>query len=645
MKVNKLLIALAGNANVGKSVIFNYLTGLHQHIGNWPGKTVERAEGTLHFKGYTIDIVDLPGIYSLSTYSLEELVSRKYIAVNQPDLVINVVDASVLERNLFFTLQLIELQTPMIIALNQMDIAKRKGIQIDIKKLEKSLEIPVIPTVAVKGVGIDKLLQKAIETFEKGPTKKHTHLRYGEEIEEKIGFLIEMARNLQFVYPARYVAIKLLEGDEEIEREVKRKNPQIVSAAKKIAEEIENIHGHTCSAAIVSERYEVAGCIARKVQKVTSPIKLPLAERLHNVTTNKITGYAIMAFLLLVIFYSIFTFGDYTSGVLSNLLYSFEQWLEGALGSGILSQLISGGIIQGVIAGVTIALPYILPFYLILYFLEQSGYLSRIAFLMDKAMHKIGLHGKAFIPIMLGFGCNVPACLGCRIMETQREKLIAAFVTTLVPCAATTVIILGLVGEFLGIQWALVLYLVNLLIILTLGRLAFRLAPGEPTALIMEIHDYRWPHLKTILKQTWFRLAEFVKIAFPLIIVGSLILKLTEILGLLEPLASVLNPLTVMWLGLPSIAGIALMFGVLRKELTLIMLGTLLGTTNFSQVLTPIQMVVFTLVAMFYIPCIATIAALIKEFGWKRALSITMFEIAFAIGVGGIALRLLTLTV
>jgi ferrous iron transport protein B len=230
-------------------------------------------------------------------------------------------------------------------------------------------------------------------------------------------------------------------------------------------------------------------------------------------------------------------------------------------------------------------------------------------------------------------------------METQREKLIAAFVTTLVPCAATTVIILGLVGEFLGIQWALVLYLVNLLIILTLGRLAFRLAPGEPTALIMEIHDYRWPHLKTILKQTWFRLAEFVKIAFPLIIVGSLILKLTEILGLLEPLASVLNPLTVMWLGLPSIAGIALMFGVLRKELTLIMLGTLLGTTNFSQVLTPIQMVVFTLVAMFYIPCIATIAALIKEFGWKRALSITMFEIAFAIGVGGIALRLLTLTV
>jgi ferrous iron transport protein B len=642
MNKKKIVIALAGNANVGKSVIFNHLTGLHQHIGNWPGKTVERAEGTLHFKGYTIDIVDLPGIYSLSTYSLEELVSRKYIAVERPDVVINVVDASVLERNLFFTLQLMELETPMVIALNQMDMAKSKGIQINIKKLEKLLGIPVMPTVAVKGVGIAKLLEKAIETVEKGPVKKHAHVRYGEEVEEKIGKLVEKMKSVQFVYPPRYVAIKLLEEDEEIEREIKRIAPQIVSTAKKLAAEIENIHGHGCSTVITSERYEAAGCIARAAQKLVSPIKPTKVERLHNFTTHKVTGYLTLIFSLLLIFYSIFTFGDYTSGLLSDLLYGLEPFFASLFGTGIVGSLIWGGVMEGLIAGITIVLPYIIPFYLILYFLENSGYLSRIAFLMDNIMHKMGLHGKAFIPMMLGFGCNVPACLGCRIMETQRERLLAAFVTTLVPCAATTVIILGLVGDYLGIHWALALYLFNFLIIFVLGRLAFKVVPGEPTALIMEMHDYRWPHMKTILKQTWFRVAEFIKIAFPLIIVGSLVLKLAEVSGWLETVASVLGPITVTWLGLPAITGITLIFGVLRKELSLVMLAALLAPTGLA-ILTPVQMVVFTLVAMLYIPCIATIAALVRDFGWKKALFITVFEIVFAILIGGIALRLLTI--
>ena len=645
MNKKKLLIALAGNANVGKSVIFNYLTGLHQHIGNWPGKTVERAEGTLHFKGYTIDIVDLPGIYSLSTYSLEELVSRKYIAVERPDVVINVVDASVLERNLFFTLQLIELQTPMVIALNQIDMAKRKGIQIDVEKLEKLLGISVIPTVAIKGIGISQLLEKTIEIIQKRPAEKHAQVRYGEEVEKRINKLTETIKNVQLLYPPRYVAIKLLEGDEEIEREVSRIDSRIVSTAKKLADEIENLHGHSCSTVITSERYEVAGCIAREAQKLVTPIKPTVEERLHNLTTHKIMGYLIMAFSLLLMFYSIFTFGDYTSELLGNLFYGWQPLFESLVGTGILGKLVWGGIIEGIIAGVTIALPYIIPFYIILYFLEDSGYLSRIAFLMDNAMHKMGLHGKAFIPLMLGYGCNVPACLGCRIMETQRERLLAAFVTTLVPCAARTVIILGLVGQFLGIQWALTLYIINILIIFALGRLASRVLPGEPTALIMEMHDYRWPHLKTVLKQTWFRLAEFIKIAFPLIIVGSLAIKLAEVFGLLEPIATVLSPITVTWLGLPAIIGITLIFGVLRKELTLVMLVTLLGTTNFADVpgFGPVQMVVFTLVAMFYIPCIATIAALVREFGWKKALFITVFEILFALTIGGIASRLLVL--
>jgi ferrous iron transport protein B len=615
---------------------------LHQHIGNWPGKTVERAEGTLHFKDYTIDIIDLPGIYSLSTYSLEELVSRKYIAVERPDLVINVVDASVLERNLFFTLQLIELETPMIIALNQMDIAKSKGIRVDAGKLEKLLGMPVIPTVAVKGIGIFELLEKAVEIIENGKKAEPLEVRYGEEVEVRIARIAKILENIQFWYPPRYVAVKLLEGDEEISREIQRIDPRIASAVEDLAAEIEQFHGHSCPTVITSERYEIAGRIARQVQELVSPTRPPLEERIHNLTTHKILGYPIMVASLLLIFCFIFVFGNFTSELLSNFFHSWESLFTNLFGTGIAQKLVWGGVIEGLIAGITIALPYIAPFYIILYILENSGYLSRIAFLMDNAMHKIGLHGKAFIPIMLGFGCNVPACLGCRIMETKRERLLAAFVTTLVPCAARTVIILGLVGQFLGIQWALALYMVNLLVVLILGRLAFKILPGEPTALIMEMHAYKAPHVKTVLKQTWFRLAEFIKMALPLIIVGSLTLRIAEVAGLLDPIATVLSPVTVAWLGLPAIAGITLIFGVLRKELTLIMLATFLGTTNFAQVLTPVQMIVFTLVTMFYIPCIATIAVLVREFGWKRAISITIFEIVFAISIGGIALRILT---
>ena len=643
MTKRKLTIALAGNANVGKSVIFNQLTGLHQHIGNWPGKTVEKAEGTLHFKGYTIDIIDLPGIYSLSAFSIEELVSREFIAVERPDLVINVVDASVLERNLFFTLQLMELETPMVIALNQMDMAKKKGIKIDYEKLEKILGIPVVPTVAVKGVGIFEVMEKAIELIEKKEKLKPMEVRYGVEVEQRIKKVMEKLQGFKLKYPARYVAVKLLEGDEAIEEEVKAFAPEVLSLVEKLMREIERIHGHSCSTVITSERYEMAGCIAREVQRLTPPIKLPLRERLHNITTHRILGYPIMITVLLTIFYSIFTFGDYFSGLLSDFFYGLEPLFLSVLGAGLLKELVWGGIMEGIIAGITIALPYITPFYVVLYILEDSGYLSRIAFLMDKLMHKIGLHGKAFIPLMLGYGCNVPACLGCRIMETERERLLAAFVTTLVPCAARTVIILGLVGAYVGFEWALMLYALDLIIIFVLGRLAFKILPGEPTALIMEMHDFKMPHFKTVLKQAWFRLKEFIWIAFPLIIASSFVIKLMEVGNLLEAVSNLLSPITVSWLGLPSATGITLIFGVLRKELTLIMLSTLLGTTNFSSILTPVQMIVFTLVTMLYIPCIATIAALTREFGWKKAFYITIFEIFFAIAMGGIALRLLLL--
>jgi ferrous iron transport protein B len=634
----KLTIALAGNANVGKSVIFNQLTGLHQHIGNWPGKTVEKAEGTLYFKGYKIDIIDLPGIYSLSTYSLEELVSREYIAVQKPNLAINVLDASVLERNLFFTLQLMELEAPMVIALNQIDIAKKKGIEIDYEKLSQTLGVPVVPTVAIKGIGVYKLLEVALETIEKGELKPR-QTTYGEEIEEKIEKITSLVEKIGFKYPARWTAVKLLEGDEEVEKEINKKDSNILPIVKKMAEEIEKIHGHSCSTVMTSEKYELAGKIARDVQQIVPAVKPSMSQRLDDLTTHRVFGYLLMVAIVFSIFYTIFTFGGFASTFLSDIFYSWEPIFENMFGKGIIGELIWGGV-EGIIAGVTIILPYIAPFYFLLYILEDSGYLSRVAFLMDVVMHKIGLHGKAFIPAMLAYGCNVPACLGCKIMETQRERFLAAFVVTMIPCAATTVVILGLVGTFVNIEWALTLYIIDLIIIFLLGRAAFKALPGEPTELIMEMHEYRLPHLKTVVNQTWFRLEEFIKIAFPVIIVSSLVIKFMEVLGFLELLSVTLSPVTVGWLGLRPEMGIPLVFGILRKELTLITLATLLEPAGLS-ILTPVQMVVFTLVTMLYMPCVATIAACVKEFGWKKTLYMTVFRIFLAIFIGGIAFRIL----
>jgi ferrous iron transport protein B len=636
-------IALAGNANVGKSVIFNQLTGLHQHIGNWPGKTVEKAEGTLNFKGYTIDFVDLPGIYSLSTYSIEEIVSREYIATEKPDLVINVIDASLLERNLFFTLQLLELEAPLLIAVNQVDLAQKKGINIDFEKAEHILGVPVVPTVAISGKGVSDMLETAIEVIEKRRKTEPLKPRYGKEIEERIEKLVTLLNHTQLTYPSRWVALKLLDDDEEVEKQVQKVSPQIVKTAEKLRSELEDIHGHSCPTVVTSERYQVASRIAKEIQQITKPHKTPLREKLHTATTHKVFGYPIMLTTVVAVFVGIFSFGDFTSALLGDFFFGLKTAFDSVVGTGIVGELIWGGIIEGIVGGITIALPYILPFYFILYIFEDSGYLSRIAFLMDNLMHKMGLHGKAFIPVMLSFGCNVTGCLGCRIMETTRERLLTAFVVTLVPCAATSVIILGLVGNFVGLQWVFALYAINLIIIFVLGRIAFKALPGEPTELIMEMSDYRVPHLKTVAKQTWFRLREFIVMAFPLIIVGSFVIKLAEVANVLQPIANIMSPVTVVWLGLPAVTGIALIFGVLRKELTLIMLATLFGTTNFALVMTPAQMIVFTLVVMLYIPCVATIGALVKEFGWKKALLITIIEIALAILLGGIASRLLAI--
>ena len=634
-----ITIALAGNANVGKSVIFNELTGLHQHVGNWPGKTVERAEGTLVFGDYMVDVIDLPGIYSLSTYSIEELVSREYIAVEHPDVLVNVLDASALERNLFLTTQLLELEPHMIVALNQVDLAKAKGIEIDHRRLGELLGVPVVPTVAVKGLGLQELMEQVVETVERDdPTS--SPLLFGPEVEGVIEGLVVELEGVESPYPRHWLAIKLIEGDEETVKVVYSRNPEVRAAVERAIGDIEEAHGHDVQSVLASERYAIASRTAAEVSTVRTP-RRTLKDRLEDVTTHSVIGYAILVAVVLGTFFSIFNLGDYVSGVLGSFFDGLKAAYFGALGEGWLVTLLWDGFIDGVLGGIGIALPYIVPFYIVLSLLEDSGYLARIAFLMDSAMHQIGLHGKAFIPLMLGFGCNVPACLGCRIMETERERLICAFVASLVPCAARSIVIMGLVAEYVGFRWALLLYVIDFALIFILGRVAFKAVPGEPMGLIMEMPSYRWPTAHVTFKRSWDRMENFVREALPLMVAGNVVIVLANMAGLLDHVQRAMSPVTVGWLGLPAAAGVVLIFGVLRKELTLILLASLMGTSDFSMILTPIQMFVFAFVVMIYVPCISTIAVLVKEFGLKRAWIITVSEILLAVVLGGVIYRVM----
>jgi ferrous iron transport protein B len=636
-------IALGGNANVGKSATFNQLTGVDQIIGNWPGKTVERAEGLLQYKGYRIRVIDLPGIYSFSTYSMEELVSRDYIALEHPDAVVNVIDASALERNLFFTIQLMELAPPLLVAVNQIDLAEKKGITIDIKKLSELLGVPVVPTIAIRGKGISSLTDAILGLVRDRPVPPVLH--YGREIEERISQIVSSLGAETTPYPVRWTAIKLLERDLEIVRIVNKQDPRIVKMADMLAEEIEAIHGEPVCVVLSAERYQIADRIANEVITVQIPADRPpqksLTDRLDQVALHPVLGYLAVIAVIGGLLAWTFLIGAQVSAFLAGVLSQFEP--NELVITGPLIGILWNGAFTGIVAGVTLIIPYVLPFYLILAVIEDSGYLTRISVMLDRGMHKLGLHGKAIIPLILGYGCNVPACYSCRIMESQKQKFLAAFLVTLVPCTARTILILGLVAAFVNIWWALALYVFDIILIIAVGMIAFKAVPGESVGLIMEMPDYHVPSLTVVLKQTWARTRSLLWIVFPAYIIGSAVLQVFYAAGFLDPVNALLSPVTVLWLGLPAIVGITLIFGIVRKELTILTLAVLFGTTNFATILSPVQLIVLALVSMLYIPCISTILVLASEFDWKKALAITVTEIVMALAIGGIAYRVLGL--
>jgi ferrous iron transport protein B len=637
-----LTFALAGNANVGKSVIFNQLTGSNQIIGNWPGKTVDRAEGTLTFEGREIKIIDLPGIYSFSTFSMEELVSRDYVALEKPDAVINVVDASVLERNLFFTLQLMEMQAPLVLCLNQVDVAKSKGMIIDKDKLQDTLGVPVVFATAIRGEGIYEVVREAVKVATHKPKPKH--LKYRKELEERIEQLQHLIEkeNFDLQYPPRWLAIKLLEGDSEITKLVVGKSKAVVDASRKIAAELQQSCQEPCFSVIASERYALASQIAASALQ-QSEIWNTFSDKLEWLTTHRVWGYVTSAGVIAGLLLWTFFVGNALSGLITDAL-NLIQPVDPALSAELpILAIILNGLWGGFSAGLTLIIPFVVPFYLLLAFIEDSGILTRVAFMMDSAMHKMGLHGKALIPIILGYGCNVPAIQACKIMETRRERLLAAFAITFAPCSARTIILFGMVGLFVGVQWALLLYVVDIAVIFALGRVAMKAVPGKSTGLIMEMSSFKMPSLKVVLKQTWTRTKSIIYVVFPIYLVGSALIQIAYALNVLTPLSDALAPLTVWWLGLPAFAGVLLILGTIRKEFVLIGAVAILGTTNLLVGFTEVQLVIMALVAMLYLPCVATVAILGKEFGWKAAVTISAANIGAALLIGGLAFRLLSL--
>ena len=642
-----ITIALAGNANVGKSAIFNQLIGIKQETGNWPGKTVEAAQGILSHHNRQIRIIDLPGIYSFSAYSAEEMVSHEFMLRQRPDAVINVIDATSLERNLYFTLQLVEMQVPFVIALNFADIADKKHIHIDPEELSRVLGAPVIKTVATKGIGIHEMVDEAIRLVE-APGRKGSEetgrdgpesagIRYGPEIESRIIKLSEALSDAGNETAHRWTAMKFLEGDPAVMEEAGRRFPQVAALARQLSMELSGIHGEDSATVISSERYSTAARIAQQVSTHSSDSTPSLARKIDSISLHPVMGYVMLLAMMGAILVFISLFGGWLSSLITG---GFESLNPQA--PGLLADILWNGGVTGFYAALSVALGFIFPFYLILGALGECGYLPRIAFLMDRPCHTLGLHGQASLPLLLAFGCNVPACLACRVMDNRRDRLIAAFLTTMVPCSARTSVILGLVGAFIGLPWAIGLLAFQFILIALLGRLLNRIVPSTSPGIIMEIPEYRVPSVKIVFQQAWKKFRDFVTIGIPLIVAGSLAIESLRVFDYLDMVTRALTPLTVTWLGLPAFTGVLLIFGILRKEASLALLITFAGGAAVSSVMTPVQMLVFSLVIMMYIPCISTIAVLVKETGLRYTIYMVAAETGLALLLGGIAYRILS---
>ena len=528
----KLTVALAGNPNSGKTTVFNGLTGARHHVANYPGVTVEKIEGHFQYRDYKMNVVDLPGTYSLTAYSTEELVARHFIFEEHPDVVVDVLDASNIERHLYLATQLMEMQVPLVLAFNMSDVAKSKGLEFDLEQMERLLGARIVPMVASKRKGIDDLREAIVETA----TQERTHvltIHYGHDIEEELGKIETLLRKHGQVFPERYpvrwVALKLFEGDIEVRDWVKE--PDICGQVETSRGHLKTILGDQADILVADRRYGFISGACQETIKDTVQVRHDASDMIDVVLTNRYLGLPIFAVLMFAVFYLTFKVGQFPMGWLESLFgwlgaAIYNNWPQDTLLA--VRSLIVDGVIGGV-GGVVIFLPNILLLFLGIAILEDTGYMARAAFVMDRIMHKIGLHGKSFIPMLIGFGCSVPAIMATRILENRRNRLATMLVIPLMSCGARLAIYSLFVAAFFpdnlqGPMMWLIYFIGILLAIVCIQILRKTILKGETIPFVMELPPYRMPTLKGLTIHMWDRAWMYVKKAGTVILMISIVL-------------------------------------------------------------------------------------------------------------------------
>lgn len=624
---------LAGQPNSGKSTIFNAVAGYRSATANFPGSSITFTISRALIFDREVEVVDLPGTYSLTSTDEVGGDAQRYLLDEPYDLIIDVVDASRLGRSLELTLQLLELGRPVVVALNMVDEARRHGLDIDVDDLSRQLGVPVVPCVARTGRGLRRLFRTALETVSTGTTAKRAEYDRGVETAlDSVSAALEETGAAQQL-PVRFVAGKLLERDAFIESRIYGAAPGLKRRVFSVITRLQRMHGWSADQVVSGNRHAVAHAVEERAV-IAGPPQLGWREWADQVMLHPLTGGPLMVAILGGLFWIVFGVGQRLE---EPLIESFET-ISTAIGRHIPPETVLGTVVDGVVTGlaggVAIVLPYLLPFLLGLAVLEDTGYLPRIAYILDSFMHRIGLHGKSVLPLVLGYGCTVPAIMAARILESPRDRRITAVLASFIPCSARTVVIFGLVAAYMGPLWALFVYLLNLVFVVGLGAFLARRMKGRAPGLILEIPDLSLPSGRTLIAKTWLSLKEFIVIAWPVLIVASVVLGLLDLIGAERVLNAGLAPLTVGLLGLPAAVGMTLVFGVLRKELTLVMLVQALGTAQVGQVLSDGQLMTLTLFVVFYVPCLATVAVIGRQMGWRDAAWVSALTLGVAIAIG-----------
>ena len=682
-------VALVGNPNCGKTSLFNMASGSHEHVGNYSGVTVDAKEGTFEYGGYRFLLIDLPGTYSISAYSPEELYVRRNLVEDMPDVVINVVDSSNLQRNLYLTTQLIDMNLRVVMALNMFDELQTRGDKLDVKQLGYLLGMPVIPTVSRTGEGVEHLFDTVIQIYEKSDPHlaRHIHINHGAELEQSIDrlkHLIWKTPAIQYTYSTRYLAIKYLENDKEIEKVVESlpNRDEIIAARYEENQRIRGILGSGIESSMVDAKYAfVQGALAETYEpNKGSRRKDTLTDKIDAVVTNRWMAFPVFFLLLYVVFQGTFTIGDYPMGWIEWLVGKLGAFVGSTMADGWVKDLVVDGVIGGV-GSVLVFLPNILLLYMFISLLEDSGYMARAAFIMDRLMHKIGLHGKSFIPMIMGLGCNVPAVMATRTIESPKSRLITMLIIPLMSCAGRMPVYILIAGAFFPHHAGLVLlglYALGIVLAILAAKVMSRFFKDDDLPFVMELPPYRVPTAKSVVRHTWEKGRQYLQKMSGVILIFSVVIWFLgyfpnhnaydsvksqqehSFIGYIgKAMEPVLEPLGFDWR-----MGVGIVAGVGAKELVVSTLGVMYapeepvdaagqlsandtpddlsvpdvdsaGETRLQKALlrsvTPASALAYMVFILLYFPCIATFIAIRRESGgWKWAIITAVYTIALA---------------